>query len=82
LKEACYAVDAPDLRTTRKLLEVQPGVVAVQPAGADLHLFLDNSVTTIEQLAAKVPFSYKQIQPSLEDVFIALVRKEGTPRAA
>ncbi|MEP7352117.1 MAG: ABC transporter ATP-binding protein [Acidobacteriota bacterium] len=82
LPEACYSIVAADLHGIRKQLDGQPGVVAVQPAGADLHLFVDESKTSVEQLAARFPFTYKRIQPSLEDVFIALVRREEITRAA
>jgi ABC-2 type transport system ATP-binding protein len=83
LKETCYSVTSDDLRKTRRELESQPGVVAVQPSGADLHLFLDESQNSVEHLKQHTPFEYKRISPSLEDVFIALVgRKKETPRAA
>jgi hypothetical protein len=39
-------------------------------------------LTTPEKLRAITPFEYQQIQPSLEDVFIALVRKQEVARAA
>ncbi len=48
----------------------------MQPAGADLHLFLDPNVTSPERLAQVTPFGFRPIVPSLEDVFIALARKE------
>jgi ABC-2 type transport system ATP-binding protein len=82
LEEACYRVFAPDLHATRLELEKQPGVLAVQPAGAELHLFLDEKLNSVEALASKVPFEYHRISPSLEDVFIALVRKEALAHAA
>lgn len=82
LKEACYSVKAADLHATRLALQTQPGVVAVQPSGGELHLFLDEAVTTAAKLAARVPFQYRRITPSLEDVFIALVKREEVARAA
>jgi ABC-2 type transport system ATP-binding protein len=82
LKEACYSLTSHDLRKTRHDLEGQPGVVAVQPSGADLHLFLDENKNSIEQLQQHTPFEYRRIAPSLEDVFIAVVGGEETARAA
>lgn len=82
LKEACYSLTSDDLRRTRRELEGQPGVVAVQPSGADLHLFLDEGKNSIEQLQRQTPFDSRRISPSLEDVFIALVGREEKPRAA
>ncbi len=82
LAEACYSVTSSDLRKTRRELEGMPGVVGVQPSGADLHLFLDESKNSIEQLQQHTPFEYRRIAPSLEDVFIAVVGREEAPRAA
>jgi ABC-2 type transport system ATP-binding protein len=82
LPEACYRVTSNDHRATRDALQHQPGVLTVQPMGTELHLFLDPALTTPEKLRAITPFEYQQIQPSLEDVFIALVRKQEVARAA
>ena len=82
LEEKVYEISSEDKRRTREVLEKQPGVLTVQPAGAVMHLFLNPSVTSSEKLAAITPFGYHEIVPSLEDVFIALVRKDEVPHAA
>jgi ABC-2 type transport system ATP-binding protein len=82
LPEATYRLTSGDHRATRDALQRQPGVLTVQPMGADLHLFLDSSVTSPEKLQAITPFEYQKIQPSLEDVFIALVRRQELAHAA
>jgi len=82
LEEACYRVNAADTRALRPILKGQPGVLAVEPSGATVHVFLDEKTTSIEKLAALSPFTYERIVPSLEDVFIALVRKQDALRAA
>ncbi|MEP6962527.1 MAG: ABC transporter ATP-binding protein, partial [Acidobacteriota bacterium] len=82
LTEACYSVTAADLHKTRTLLEAQAGVINVQPSGADLHLFIDEAATSIEKLSQVTPFEAHRIEPSLEDVFIALVKREEVARAA
>ena len=82
ITEAVYLITSKDHRETMEILENQPGVLAVQPAGADIHLFLDPKVTTPDRLAQLVQFAFRPIVPSLEDVFIALSRKEGTQNAA
>lgn len=82
LTEACYSITSGDLRKTRALLTGQPGVVAVQPSGADLHLFLNESKTSVAKLANEFSFEYRPISPSLEDVFITLVKREELTRAA
>lgn len=80
--EACYSVAAPDLHQARERLQGLPGVLSVEPCGAELHLFLDESATTVEALSVAAPYQYRRITPSLEDVFIALVRKDEVARAA
>ncbi len=82
LEEDVYLVKADDSRKTREILAGQPGVLMLQPSGADLHLFLDHKVTSPEKLAGITPFAYHPISPSLEDVFIALMQKEDVTRAA
>jgi ABC-2 type transport system ATP-binding protein len=82
LDEAVFLVKAPDGRKMREILEKQPGVLMLQPSGADLHLFLDLKIATPEKLAQITPFEYHPIAPSLEDVFIALIRKEEVAHAA
>ncbi|MGD1091712.1 MAG: ABC transporter ATP-binding protein [Bryobacteraceae bacterium] len=81
LEEEVYLVKSDDLRRTQEILEQQPGVM-VQPSGADLHLFVDHAVTSLEKLSAITPFEAHPVRPSLEDVFIALMRKEEVARAA
>jgi ABC-2 type transport system ATP-binding protein len=82
LPEACYRVTSINHRATRDALQSQPGVLTVQPMGTELHLFLNPAATSPSKLQAVTPFEYQQIQPSLEDVFIALVRKQEAARAA
>jgi ABC-2 type transport system ATP-binding protein len=73
-------------RKLREVLEKQPGVLAVQPTGAQLRLYVDERETSAEELAKVTPFTWQRIAPSLEDVFIAMVRqeelREETPHAA
>jgi drug efflux transport system ATP-binding protein len=76
LSEHVYLLKSEDHRKTVEVLEKQPGVLAVQPSGADLHLFVDQSVTSPEKLVEITRFSFRPIVPSLEDVFIALSRME------
>ena len=82
LGETVYLITAADRQKTIEILEEQPGVLALQPAGADLHLFLDPLATSPEKLAGVTPFAFRPVVPSLEDVFIALSRKEEDARAA
>jgi len=83
LEEPCYDVLAPDRRAAKSFLESQPGVLSVEPAGSSLHLFVVPGEATADQLQAAMdseglgPASFTRMIPSLEDVFIALVRKAG-----
>jgi drug efflux transport system ATP-binding protein len=82
LDETCYQIRSANNRGLRERLGKEPGVLTVEPSGAYLHLFLNPKVTSVEALAAKEPFEFHEILPSLEDVFIALIRKEEAARAA
>jgi ABC-2 type transport system ATP-binding protein len=82
MEEICYRLEAADTRATRLALAGQPGVLSVEPSGPNLHLFLDERTTSIEKLAAVAQFRQERIVPSLEDVFIALVRKQEAQLAA
>ncbi len=76
LDESCYRIRASDNRALRERLTGEPGVTTVEPSGADLHLFLDDKIASVDALAKKAGFEFHRIVPSLEDVFIALIRKE------
>lgn len=68
-----YNIHGLDSHLLREALQRQPGVLAVQPTGADLRLYLDQKLTSAEKLTAVTPFTWEPIEPSLEDVFIAMV---------
>ncbi|HLK18235.1 MAG TPA: ABC transporter ATP-binding protein [Bryobacteraceae bacterium] len=87
LAEICYEVQAPDPRNAREFLAAQPGVLSVEPAGAALHLFLEPDAPVDRLRDAVHATEFRPIIPSLEDVFIGLVRKSEatvgrTPRSA
>jgi ABC-2 type transport system ATP-binding protein len=82
LDEACYEIRASDNRALRERLCKEPGVLTAEPSGAYLHLFVNPKLTSVEALASKNNFEFHEILPSLEDVFIALIRKEEAARAA
>src|SRR5579863_10119959 len=82
MKESCYRVHFVDAHLARQILEEQPGVLGIYNSGVDYHLFVDEQVTKVEALFALTPFTYQLIPPSLEDVFMALTRKEDLSHAA
>ena len=85
IPEECYQVEAPDTRAAREVLMQDEGVLCVEPSGATLHLFVRAERTSPENLRRTLeqngqgPAVFTRIVPSLEDVFIALVRKAERP---
>lgn len=77
----CYEMRAPDQRAALAFLKTLPEVLSVEHSGASLHLFLVPNGTSsdylIQVMAGKGlgPVVLEPIVPSLEDVFIALIRK-------
>jgi ABC-2 type transport system ATP-binding protein len=83
LDHAYYKIHSADPRKTREALQNRPGVLSVLPAGEELRLILDERAASAEELTSITPFTWQRILPSLEDVFIALVRQEeGIAHAA
>jgi ABC-2 type transport system ATP-binding protein len=86
-EEACYRVDCPDRRAARTFLKTLDGVVSAEPFGAHLNVFLSASVTSPDVLATALdaqglgPATFSPIAPSLEDVFILLIRKASAVAA-
>jgi ABC-2 type transport system ATP-binding protein len=82
VEETCYEVVADDQRGAREFLSRQPGVVSVEASGPTLHLFLDQGATSPDRLSGAAEreglgrTEFREIAPSLEDVFIALIRKQ------
>ena len=81
MAEDCYQVETPDPRAAREVLLKSEGVLSVEPSGPTLHLFLSSARTSPEALRLLLdkdghgPAVFQRIVPSLEDVFIAQVRK-------
>lgn len=77
LEEQCYEVRVRDRRAAQETLSAQDGVLSAEPSGDALHVFLSPARTSPDRLAQLVEgATFRRITPSLEDVFIALVRKE------
>ena len=87
IDEVCYQVACPDQRAAKTYLETLDGVASAEPFGADLHVFLSPARTSAEQLAAALdrqglgPAEFSPVAPSLEDVFILLIRKASAEAA-
>ena len=82
-EEGCYEVQARDHRAARLVLQRAEGVISAEPFGAALHLFITPARISPEALMEQLeqaglgPASFRKITPSLEDVFIAMVRTAG-----
>jgi hypothetical protein len=75
----CVEIQGRNLRNSAAALREFHGVVSVEPAGSALHLFYEPSATTLDMLREEagrrgLAVAAAEIQPSLEDVFIALIR--------
>jgi ABC-2 type transport system ATP-binding protein len=82
LEFVCVEIQGRDLRNAAAAFRAMAGVVSVEPAGASLHLFFDpagTDVATLRESAGRrgLAVTAREIEPSLEDVFIALVRRAG-----
>jgi len=89
LRETCYRVTGPDLRSARAALAQTPGVASATPSGASLRLLADSRTAGLEALRRAAPgCGFAETEPSLEDVFIARIEaaeraeKEGSRDAA
>jgi len=81
--EVCYAIQAPNLRAMREKLRSCEGVLSVESSGDSLHVLISPGETSPERLQETVgPVEFRPIMPSLEDVFIATIRKEERRDAA
>jgi ABC-2 type transport system ATP-binding protein len=87
LPEKCFEVHCTSNRAAREIASSLPGVLSADSSGAALHVFADPdrlSTSSIEQVLSERglgPVVVREIVPSLEDMFIALVRKGGSHAA-
>ena len=85
LEETCYRILVPDQRAAREFLSNRPGVLSVAASGPALHLFTSadtaDTLTSALNTAGLGPARIEPITPSLEDVFIALIRKQEPAHA-
>lgn len=75
LPEATWQVTSPNSRQAREALSRIEGVLSVEPSGANLHVFADPNVQQAALDAAAPGSSIQKIVPSIEDVFIAHIRR-------
>jgi ABC-2 type transport system ATP-binding protein len=81
--EVCYAIEASNLSALRDQLRNCDGVLSVESSGDSLHVLISPSKTSPQLLQETIgPATFRPIIPSLEDVFIATIRKEERQDAA
>jgi hypothetical protein len=67
----------------REKLRTCQGVLSAETSGDSLHVLIAPGKTSPAVLQQTVgPVTFRPITPSLEDVFIATIRKEERPDAA
>lgn len=83
IEERCYEIQCPDRKAVRELLLNFKEVLSAEPSGSVLHLFFSPQLVSTEVFERAInekrlgPAVFKPIIPSLEDVFIATIRKES-----
>ncbi|MGJ5815252.1 ATP-binding cassette domain-containing protein [Paludibaculum fermentans] len=77
-----FRAESADLRAARGRLQHTPGVLGAEPAGAALHVYLEEGASAAEVERAAGDVRLTPLDPALEDVFIALIRKEERHAAA
>jgi ABC-2 type transport system ATP-binding protein len=80
LEDGCYRVGGADLTAAREVIIGVPGVRAAEHSGGRLHVFVkpEGSPELVQQRLTEsglAPSDFERITPSLEDVFIDLVRR-------
>ncbi len=85
LQERCIQIETSQPREARALLQQHEDVLSAEPAGDAVRAFIAPGrdparLETLFEEAGLGPVRVSQIQPRLEDVFIALVRKQASPQ--
>jgi ABC-2 type transport system ATP-binding protein len=76
LRAVCFRAATADPRAARAKLKQAPGVLAAEPAGANLHVYLQQGADRAAVEAHAEGIHLEPITPALEDVFIALIHAE------
>jgi ABC-2 type transport system ATP-binding protein len=76
-----WSVSGPELLTLAQRLRGRPGIQQAVPFGNLLHVSGDEEAALEQAIAAfrKPPYQWRQVQPSLEDVFIYRMDSSSRP---
>jgi ABC-2 type transport system ATP-binding protein len=76
LPERCYEIRTPNQRAAREALSRRADVLSAEASGPVLHVFANASLAPEALIAGFEGATIQPITPSLEDVFIAMMRRE------
>lgn len=85
MEGAVLSVVADDLRAVRLVLERSEGISSLVMSGDGLHLVVDSAPRRIPQFIERLRSagvrieSIEMAQPTIEDLFVQAVQREGTP---
>ena len=80
----CCEIEVSNTRAAREVLSAIDGVISAEPFGAALHVFYSPARVTLGEVERRLesrglgPAVFREVSPTLEDVFIALVQKENS----
>ena len=76
LPEHCYEITTRNPRGVREALSKRADVLSAESSGSVLHVFADPATRPESLIAGNEGATIQPITPSLEDVFIAMIRRE------
>ena len=76
LPENCYEITTPNQRGARETLSKRADVLSAESSGPVLHVFADAGTAPSALISGFPGATIQPITPSLEDVFIAMIRRE------
>jgi ABC-2 type transport system ATP-binding protein len=77
----CFRAAEGDRREAQRRLAGVPGVLAAEPAGAALHVYLEEGAEA-EAVSRASGVKLERIEPALEDAFLVLIRRKERGDAA
>jgi len=77
----CFRARSEDRRAAQRRLAGVAGVLAAEPAGAALHVYLEEGAEA-EAVSKAAGVELERIEPTLEDAFLVLIRRKERRDAA
>ena len=71
-----YRLETPDRMKAREFLRGQPGIISAEPSGAALHILSESTgIEAALKSSGLAVTAFDRLEPSLEDIFIALIQQ-------